>query len=48
MNFASIDDPQVKINAYLGIEVLFASRRFGSNLVALNTLKSLLDNSEAV
>lgn len=48
LSFASIDDPQIKINAYLGIEVLFASRRFESNLVAINTLKSMLENAEAV
>jgi hypothetical protein len=48
MSFASIDDAQIKINAYLGIEVLFASRRFGSNLTAINALKTMLDNAEAV
>jgi hypothetical protein len=28
LNFAEIEDPHVKVNAYLTLEVLFASRRF--------------------
>jgi hypothetical protein len=28
LQFSEIEDPQIKINAYLTIEVLFASRRF--------------------
>ena len=53
LQFAEIEDAQVKINAYLTIEVLFASRRFshynndeGINMVASKSLKRLLDNAE--
>ena len=53
LQFSEIEDPQVKINAYLTLEVLFASRRFsnynvdsGINLVATRTLKHLLDYNE--
>lgn len=52
LNFTEIDDPQVKINAYLTLEVLFASRRFDSdpntNMALQQTLKKLLENPEII
>lgn len=48
--FSEIQDPKIKLNSYLALEVLFASRRFGidggHNLVAFKTLKHLLDYAE--
>jgi hypothetical protein len=53
LNFSELEDAQVKINAYLTLEVLFASRRFSNynvdqnmHLVATRSLKHLLDNNE--
>lgn len=53
LTFSEIEDPQVKINAYLTVEVLFASRRFSNynvdqdmHLVSQRALKHLLDNNE--
>ena len=52
LNFTSLEDPQVKVTAYLTIEVLFASRRFqgqpGLIQISTRTLKRLLDNSEII
>lgn len=52
LNFSEIDDPQIKINAYLTLEVLFASRRFdkdpNTNMTLQQTLKSLLENPEII
>lgn len=50
LSFSEIQDAKIKLNAYLTLEVLFASRRFGNEesqgLVATRTLKHLLDNAE--
>jgi hypothetical protein len=53
LTFSELEDAQVKINAYLTIEVLFASRRFSNynvdnsiNLTSTKALKHLLDNNE--
>jgi len=47
--FSEIEDSQVKLNAYLTLEVLFASRRFSNtDQVATRTLTHLLDNSEVI
>ena len=50
ISFSEIQDPKIKLNSYLALEVLFASRRFGSdgghNLVGFKTLKHLLDYAE--
>jgi len=55
LRFSEIEDSKVKVNSYLTLEVLFASRRFSHqgpdgqvNLVASNTLKHLLDNAEII
>jgi hypothetical protein len=55
MSFAEIEDCKIKVNSYLTIEVLFASRRFSpfckdndEYLVASKTLKTLLENSEII
>lgn len=52
LKFAEIEDPLLKVNAYLTLEVLFASRRFNqdnqSSMVLSQTLKSLLDNPEII
>ena len=55
MCFAEIEDCKIKVNSYLTIEVLFASRRFSpfckdndEYLVASKTLKTLLENSEII
>jgi hypothetical protein len=51
--FSELDDSSVKINAYLTLEVLFASRRFSNynvdqnmHMVSTKALKHLLDNNE--
>jgi hypothetical protein len=51
--FSELEDAGVKINSYLTLEVLFASRRFSNHnvdqnmhLVSTKTLKHLLDNNE--
>lgn len=50
LSFSEIQDPKIKLNSYLALEVLFASRRFGSDgehgLVGVKTLKQLLDKAE--
>ena len=50
--FSELEDPQVKVSAYLTIEVLFASRRFqgspGLIQTSINMLRGLLDNSEII
>ena len=53
LTFSELDDPSVKINAYLTLEVLFASRRFSNHnvdqnmhMVSTRALKHLLDNNE--
>lgn len=50
LSFSEIQDPKIKLNAYLTLEVLFASRRFSNDgsqaLVGTRTLKHLLDNAE--
>ena len=53
LSFSELDDSSVKINAYLTLEVLFASRRFSNfnvdqnmHLVSTRALKHLLDNNE--
>jgi hypothetical protein len=53
LKFSELEDASVKINAYLTLEVLFASRRFSNynvdqnmHLVSAKTLKHLLDNNE--
>ena len=55
LQFAEVEDAQIKINAYLTIEVLFASRRFSNynvdenlNLVSSKALKRMLDNPEII
>jgi len=52
MQFADLEDAQIKVSAYLTIEVLFASRRFqgGPGLIQTSTraLKRLLDNAEII
>ena len=50
LSFSEIQDPKIKLNSYLALEVLFASRRFGTDgsnsLIGIKTLKHLLDNAE--
>ena len=41
-----IEDPTVKVRAYLTIEVLFASRRFENIGLAASLLSSMLTNCE--
>lgn len=59
LNFSAIEDPSIKLNAYLTLEVLFASRRFTTadlsssgqqsiGLTATKTLKYMLDNGEVL
>ena len=56
LSFAEIEDSSVKVNAYLTLEVLFASRRFSESEsgelqlseMPIRTLKRLLDNSEII
>lgn len=49
LRIAEIEDNMVKVQAYLTLEVLFASRRFSSNdIIAQRILKSLLDNAEII
>ena len=59
LNFSAIEDPTIKLNSYLALEVLFASRRFTTadlsssgqqsiGLTATKTLKYMLDNGEAL
>jgi hypothetical protein len=48
LRFCQVEDSQVKVRAYLTMEVLYASRRFNENTVSTRTLKNLLDNSEII
>ncbi len=51
ISFSEIEDSKIKINSYLTIEVLFASRRFSpfcmdnnEYLIPSKTLKALIEN----
>lgn len=52
LSFSGLEDPQVKVTAYLTVEVLFASRRFqgspGLITTSTKTLKRLLENTEII
>lgn len=48
LRFAEIEDSTVKIQAYLTIEVLFASRRFGDDVTSGRILKFMLENPEII
>ena len=49
LRFAEIEDSSVKVQAYLTLEVLFASRRFeDGQVLSCRILKSLLDNCEII
>jgi len=48
LRFCQVEDSQVKVRAYLTIEVLYASRRFENDTISTRTLKSLLDNAEII
>ena len=52
LSFCTLEDAQIKVTAYLTIEVLFASRRFqgspGLIQTSTKTLKRLLDNTEII
>ena len=54
LKFSELGDSQVKVQTYLTLEVLFASRRFtaegaaNADLVSGRIFKSLLDNAEIV
>ena len=59
LNFSAIEDATIKLNAYLTLEVLFASRRFTTadlsssgqqsiGLTATKKLKYMLDNGEVL
>lgn len=49
LRMADLEDPYVKVQAYLTLEVLFASRRFqNTDVVHQRILKTLLENPEII